>query len=77
MSLQQIYGALLPANNLPDLLHTVQDNLVEKLILSPHFDRYPPSVTYQRSFWKYVTLGIEAEGEVELGIHFICDLTSN
>ncbi|KAF9513011.1 hypothetical protein BS47DRAFT_1010622 [Hydnum rufescens UP504] len=63
MFIQQVYGALLPAKNLPEPLHTLQGDLVDQIILNPHFEIYPPSVTYQRAFWKYVTQTIEAADE--------------
>jgi hypothetical protein len=77
MSIQQIYGALLPAKNLPEPLHTVQGDLVDQIILNPHFEICPPSVTYQRAFWKYVTQTIEAAGEVGLKVGFICPVKSD
>ncbi|GAV98902.1 Protein FAM86B1 [Lentinula edodes] len=52
------YASLVPARfiQIPPNVPFAEINrcLVELLILNPHFQKYPPSKQYQRSFWKII-----------------------
>lgn len=61
---RRIYGSLSSPKCLPNSMGTNQDDLIEGLIFDEHFSTYPPSVSYQRVFWKHVVNCIEAADEV-------------
>ncbi|KAJ3936148.1 MAG: putative methyltransferase-domain-containing protein [Lentinula lateritia] len=52
------YASLVPARfiQIPSNVPYAEINrfLVELLVLNPHFQKYPPSKQYQRSFWKMI-----------------------
>lgn len=69
LSLLRVFGALqLPGQycSFVDVC-SLQKFIVENILLSSHFEKYPPSRAYQRLFWKWIVARIEAEGEVWLG----------
>jgi hypothetical protein len=46
-----------------DASHLDQEFLIEHIVESKHFADYPPSVSFQRAFWKWVIQCIEATRE--------------
>lgn len=56
----QAFGQIVIPKDVGDL---DQEFLVEYVLENKHFEDYPPSLTYQRSFWKWVIDNIEAKGE--------------
>jgi hypothetical protein len=66
----RVFGALqLPTSQYFSSVNvsSLQGFIVENILLSSHFDEYPPSRAYQLLFWKWIVARIEAEGEVWLG----------
>ncbi|KAJ6601329.1 hypothetical protein DFH09DRAFT_969966 [Mycena vulgaris] len=57
------YASLIPANHLqfPSHLqaHDIHDFLVDHILTSAHFQAYPPSKQYQKSFWKWIIPHLE------------------
>ncbi|KAJ7606813.1 hypothetical protein FB45DRAFT_1068225 [Roridomyces roridus] len=51
------YAALVPPKHLqfPTHLeaHVINTFLADRILTNPHFERYPPSKQYQKSFWKW------------------------
>ena len=41
----------------------LQEEIIEQLIASKHFQTYPPAPSYQRLFWKWLIKCIEDLGE--------------
>lgn len=64
--LLRVFGALqLPSQYCSSLnVYGLQEFILEKILLSSHFEKYPPSKAYQRLFWKWVVERIEADSEV-------------
>ncbi|KAK7063811.1 protein-lysine N-methyltransferase EFM3 [Favolaschia claudopus] len=67
------YASLTPPNRLqyPSHLQTriVHDFLLEHILLSPHFEQYPASSDYQKSFWKWVISRLEqTDPELEVDV---------
>lgn len=66
--LLQGYASLAPVKNIewPSYASSadeLQEFLIEKLITSPHFQSYPPSRSYRRSFWKWIIMKLEERGD--------------
>ncbi|KAJ7216779.1 hypothetical protein B0H12DRAFT_1241806 [Mycena haematopus] len=63
------YAALVPPSRLqfPSHLQTqvIHDFLVDHILLSLHFQNYPPSADYQRSFWKWMIPHLEKANSVD------------
>lgn len=65
--LRATYGSLSQlAQSVLDILPEHQAELVAVTLEDPHFRSYPPSVAYQRSFWRQVVRSVEDSGEVSL-----------
>jgi len=63
--LQIVYGSLSsPKASLPENLNDSQTELVAALLDEGHFKLYPPSIEYQKAFWRHVILSIENSGNV-------------
>jgi hypothetical protein len=63
--LQIVYGSLSsPKTSLPEDLNDIQTELVAALLDEGHFKFYPPSIEYQKAFWRHVILSIENSGNV-------------
>ncbi|KAJ7146268.1 hypothetical protein C8R44DRAFT_757025 [Mycena epipterygia] len=70
------YASLIPPNHLqfPSELQAqaIHDFLVDHVLLSVHFQTYPPSKQYQKSFWKWIIphlekkLGTDPDSELEI-----------
>ncbi|KAF8204421.1 hypothetical protein K438DRAFT_1716134 [Mycena galopus ATCC 62051] len=68
------YASLVSPNRLrfPTHLRTqvIHDFLVEHILLNVHFQKYPPSPEYQKSFWKWIISQLEctdvAQSETEV-----------
>ena len=63
LSLKKAYGAATRVS-LPLDYAQYQNELVNELLLAPHFRGFPPSREFRRIFWKGVVEYLEAEGEV-------------
>ncbi|KAF7337698.1 Protein-lysine N-methyltransferase EFM3 [Mycena sanguinolenta] len=73
------YASLVPPSRLqfPSHLQTqvIHDFLVDHILSNLHFQTYPPSVDYQRSFWKWIipllekTVALDPETEVDSRIY--------
>lgn len=62
--LRAIYGSLSsPQTLVPETLSLSQNELVAAL-MDEHFEQYPPSIEYQKRFWRHVVTSIEESGEV-------------
>lgn len=57
------FGALRPIS-IPDGCTIDQAQLVGSILLSRHFQKYPPSESYQLAFWKRIIEHLEARDEV-------------
>lgn len=57
------YGALRPISDLKEA-SLDQARLIDGILLSSHFEKYPPSESYQLAFWKKVIEYLEALDEV-------------
>ncbi|KAG8963604.1 hypothetical protein FRC03_002799 [Tulasnella sp. 419] len=42
---------------------TLQETLIEEVLLSPQFNRYPPPTSFQRTFWKAIITWVESADE--------------
>ncbi|KAF9024092.1 hypothetical protein BDZ89DRAFT_1017730 [Hymenopellis radicata] len=42
------------------------DLLVQHLIANPHFESYPPTLSYRQSFWKWVIRRLESNPDIEI-----------
>lgn len=66
-SILQAFASLTPIRNLSwpttATAEEIQPFLIDQFISSEHFRLYPPSVTYQKSFWKWIISRIEDRGE--------------
>ncbi|KAJ7361192.1 hypothetical protein DFH08DRAFT_367655 [Mycena albidolilacea] len=83
------YASLVPPNRLQLPAHPqtqiIHDFLVDQILLNGHFQKYPPSPEYQRSFWKWIISQLEqrmandSEMEVDSRIydHYMELLTSS
>ena len=60
----QAFASLLPPSKLSVPKHipasSVHAFLLDHLLVNPHFQRYPPSEHFQRSFWKWAIGHLEA-----------------
>ncbi|KAJ7201323.1 hypothetical protein GGX14DRAFT_524451 [Mycena pura] len=69
------YAALIPPRCLqfPPHLSTqlIHDVLLEHVLLSPHFQLYPPSRQYQKAFWKCIISHLENKLEVGFVSRFL------
>ncbi|KAI5124119.1 hypothetical protein M0805_000932 [Coniferiporia weirii] len=63
----QSYASLAPVSGLTWPVSIpcdqAQKSLIEHLISSKHFQSFPPSYSYQRSFWKWTLENLEGRGE--------------
>ncbi|KAJ7110321.1 hypothetical protein C8R43DRAFT_1139336 [Mycena crocata] len=57
------FAALIPPNHLQFPSHleadVIHNFLVDRVLMNPHFQTYPPSKQYQKSFWKWVIDDLE------------------
>ncbi|TFK70416.1 hypothetical protein BDN72DRAFT_795188, partial [Pluteus cervinus] len=57
------YAALVPPSSIgyPKQISPLQihDFCLQYILLNPHFQQYPPSKQYQRSFWKWIVQNLE------------------
>ncbi|KAK2459991.1 hypothetical protein APHAL10511_007997 [Amanita phalloides] len=57
------YSSLAPPKSLCIPSHVLftelQEFFISTLLLNPHFHQYPPSVQYQKGFWKWAILAME------------------
>jgi hypothetical protein len=53
-----------------------QNDLVNELLLAPHFRDFPPSREFRRMFWKCVVEYLEAGGEVCRNLTILTILTA-
>ncbi|KAF7347386.1 Protein-lysine N-methyltransferase EFM3 [Mycena venus] len=68
------YASLVPPNRLQFPSHlqaqVTHDFLVDHILLNAHFQNYPPSTDYQKSFWKWVIphleKKLESDSEIEV-----------
>ncbi|KAJ7157089.1 hypothetical protein C8R46DRAFT_1165547 [Mycena filopes] len=63
------YASLIPPNHLRFPVHLetriTNEFLVENILLNPHFQHYPPSKQYRRSFWKWIIPHLEKKLQTE------------
>ena len=80
-SILQAYSALKPPRFLsfPSHLsfHQVHHFMLSSILLNPHLLQYPPSHTYQLTFWKWVIEHLETLLGDEAGkLHHFCKFTN-
>jgi hypothetical protein len=65
------YASLVPPNRLQFPAHPqtqiIHDFLVDQILLNAHFQKYPPSPEYQRSFWKWIISQLEQRMANDVG----------
>ncbi|KAK0465492.1 uncharacterized protein EV420DRAFT_1760162 [Desarmillaria tabescens] len=66
------YAAIVPVSRIrfpySSSKDTLHDFLLQSIILNPHFQKYPPSKQYQKSFWKCVVQHLELDVEIDTRI---------
>ena len=70
------FATLRPVNPLEWPTHISIDKihhfLLHSVFLSPHFLSYPPSLQYQRNFWKWVLENLEIAQKVCQPFNILC-----